>query len=191
MHMTSPVRIVADELLAKQWGSLRSYTIDYTRHDGSVQRLRREVYDHGLAAAVLLYCAESDEVTLVRQFRLPPHLIGRDGFLLEVCAGLLDGDPPEICARREAREEVGVEVKTLRHAFDTFVSPGSLTELIACFIGTYDAASRISAGGGLAHEGEDIEIVEIGLGEALAMIRDGRIADAKTIALLQYLALER
>jgi nudix-type nucleoside diphosphatase (YffH/AdpP family) len=185
------VRIVADELLAKEWGSLRSYTIDYTRRDGRVQRLRREVYDHGLAAAVLLHCPANDKVMLVRQFRLPPHLVGRDAFLLEACAGLLDGDPPEECARREALEEVGIEVKALRHAFDIFVSPGSLTELISCFVGTYDAASRVSAGGGLAHEGEDIEIVEIGLGEALAMIRDGRIIDAKTVALLQYLALER
>jgi nudix-type nucleoside diphosphatase (YffH/AdpP family) len=189
--MTAPVRIVADELLAKEWGSLRSYTVDYTRRDGQVQRLRREVYDHGAAAAVLLHCPENDRVMLVRQFRLPPHLVGRDGFLLETCAGLLDGDPPEQCARREAHEEVGVEVKALRHAFDTFASPGSLTELISCFIGTYDAASRTAPGGGLMHEGEDIEIVEIGLNEALAMIRDGRIIDAKTIALLQYLALER
>lgn len=189
--MTSPVRIVADELLAREWGSLRSYTIDYTRRDGGVQRLRREVYDHGLAAAVLLHCPETDKVMLVRQFRLPPYLVGRDGFLLEACAGLLDDDPPDECARREAREETGIEVKELRHAFDTFVSPGSLTELISCFIGAYDATSRTATGGGLAHEGEDIEIVEIGLDDALAMTRDGRIIDAKTIALLQYLALER
>ena len=97
----------------------------------------------------------------------------------------------EATVARETFEEVGVEVKALRHAFDTFASPGSLTELISCFIGTYDAASRTAPGGGLMHEGEDIEIVEIGLNEALAMIRDGRIIDAKTIALLQYLALER
>jgi nudix-type nucleoside diphosphatase (YffH/AdpP family) len=187
--MRPAVKVVANEILAKDWGTLSRYTIDYTRRDGRVQRHHREVYDHGMAAAVLLHCPDRDVVTLVRQFRLPPFLDGRDGFLLEVCAGLLDGDTPEACARREAEEEAGIRIGELRHAFDTIVSPGSLTETISCFVGTYTADAAISPGGGLEAEGEDIEIVELPVAEALAMIADGRIIDAKTIMLLQHLAL--
>jgi nudix-type nucleoside diphosphatase (YffH/AdpP family) len=184
-------RIISSEILAEDWGTLRRYTIDYTRRDGTVQRHQREVYDHGMAAAVLLHCPERQVVTLVRQFRLPPFLDGRDGILLEVCAGLLDGDTPEACARREAEEEAGIRIGALRHAFDTIVSPGSLTETISCFIGAYDTGSIVSPGGGLEAEGEDIEVVELPFAEALAMIGDGRIIDAKTIMLLQHLALGR
>ena len=187
--MRDRVRIIGDELLAKNWGSLRRYTLEFRRSTGEWQRQSREVYDHGSAAAVLLHCPEKNTVILVRQFRLPVYLDGRGGDLLEVCAGLLDGDPPETCARREAEEEAGIRVGALRHAFDTYVSPGSVTEAIACYVGTYDAAARVSAGGGLEHEGEDIEVLELDFAEAIAMTRDGRISDAKTIMLLQYLAL--
>jgi nudix-type nucleoside diphosphatase (YffH/AdpP family) len=189
--MRRAAKIVANEILAKDWGTLRRYTIDYTRRDGTVQRHKREVYDHGMAAAVLLYCPEREVVTLVRQFRLPPFLDGRDGFLLEVCAGLLDGDTPEACARREAEEEAGIRIGELRHAFDTIMSPGSLTETVSCFVGIYGTDSIVSPGGGLEAEGEDIEIVELPVAEVLAMIADGRIIDAKTILLLQHLALGR
>jgi len=187
--MRDRVRLVGDELLAKNWGSLRRVTFDFRRRDGNWQRQDREVYDHGSAAAILLHCPEKHTVILVRQFRLPIYLDGRDGDLLEVCAGLLDGDAPEACARREAEEEAGIRVGALRHAFDTFVSPGSVTEMISCFVGSYDAGARISAGGGLEHEGEDIEVVELPFDDALEMTRDGRIIDAKTILLLQFLAL--
>jgi nudix-type nucleoside diphosphatase (YffH/AdpP family) len=187
--MRDRVRIVGDELLAKNWGSLRRFTLDFRRSNGEWQRQQREVYDHGSAAAVLLHCPEKNTVILVRQFRLPVYLDGRSGDLLEVCAGMLDGDSPDACARREAEEEAGIRIGNLRHAFDTYVSPGSVTEMISCYVGSYDAAARISAGGGLEHEGEDIEVVELDFAEALAMTRDGRIRDAKTMLLLQHLAL--
>jgi nudix-type nucleoside diphosphatase (YffH/AdpP family) len=189
--MRPTAKIISNEILAEDWGTLHRYTIDYTRRDGTVQRHQREVYDHGMAAAVLLHWPEREVVTLVRQFRLPPFLAGRDGLLLEVCAGLLDGDTPQACARREAEEEAGIRIGELRHAFDTIVSPGSLTETISCFVGIYGADSIISPGGGLEAEGEDIEIVELPVADALAMIADGRIIDAKTIMLLQHLALGR
>jgi nudix-type nucleoside diphosphatase (YffH/AdpP family) len=187
--MRDRVRIVGEELLAKNWGVLKKYTFDFLRRDGSWQRQVRETYDRGPAAAVLLHCPEKSTVILVRQFRFPIFATGRDGLLLEVCAGLLDGDSPEACARREAEEEAGVRIKAIRHAFDADMSPGSVIETISCFVGEYDAGARISAGGGLHDEGEDIEVVELGVDEAKAMIASGGITDAKTILLLQHLAL--
>lgn len=187
--MHDRVRIIAEEVLSRNWGVLKKTTLEYRRRDGSWQQQVRETYDHGPAAAVLLHCAERRSVILVRQFRFPLYAMGKDPMLLEVCAGLLDGDTPEACARREAEEEAGVRIGTLRHAFDAEASPGSLLETVSCFVGSYDAAARISPGGGLAHEGEDIEVVEMELEAALALVDSGGITDAKTILLLQYLAL--
>jgi ADP-ribose pyrophosphatase len=185
------VRMIGEEVLSRHWGVLKRVTFDFRRNDGNWQRQVREVYDRGPAAAVLLHDAASDNVTLVRQFRMPIYLAGRDGALLEVCAGLLDGDDPETCVRREAMEEAGIRVGALRHAFDADMSPGSVAETISCFVGSYDAQARVTKGGGLEAEGEDIEVVELPLGEALAMIGRGDITDAKTILLLQWLALDR
>jgi nudix-type nucleoside diphosphatase (YffH/AdpP family) len=129
-------------------------------------------------------------LTLVRQFRLPPHLQGDEGYLLEVCAGLLDGDTPETCARKEAMEETGIAPSSLAHAFDLYASPGSLSEKTHCFIGFYAQVDRTGPGGGLGHEGEDIETIEIGFAQALSLIETGAIRDSKTVALIQYAALK-
>ena len=187
--MGDRVKIVGEEVLSHKWGLLKSTTFDFQRNDGSWQRHVRETYDRGNAAAVLLYCPETAKIVLVRQFRFPLFVQGKNAWILEVCAGLLDGDDPETCARREAREETGYEVKTLHKAFEAEMSPGSLLETVSCFIGTYGADSRIASGGGLHEEGEDIEVVELDLAEALRMIERGEISDGKTILLLQHLAL--
>ena len=187
--MDDRVKIISEELLSRDWGTLKKTVFDLKRRDGTWQRQSRETYDRGNAAAILLYCAEHDTVILTRQFRFPVFVGGHNAWLIEVCAGLLDGDDPETCARREAEEETGHRVEVIRHAFDTETSPGSVIERLSCYIGTYDADSRISDGGGLEHEGEDIEVLEIGFRAALAMIDTGEIVDAKTIMLLQYLAL--
>lgn len=189
--MRERVTVVATKVLAKSWGSLTNYTIDYVRKDGSVQRLDREVYDHGSASSMLLHDAVRDTVLLVRQFRLPPQLNGDSGDMLEACAGLLDGDDAETAAAREALEETGHAPKNIRHVCDVYASPGSLTEKVSLFIGDYDATTLRHEGGGLEAEGEEIELVELDFAEAMGMIRDGRIADAKTVILLQHLALER
>lgn len=178
--------IISEKILHQGWG--RFSVIDIRTPDGVIHS--REIVNHGHAAAVLLLDADRKVITLVRQFRLPAHLNGESGFLLEACAGLLDEDSPETCARREALEETGITPKALHHAFDCYASPGSVTEKVHCFIGFYSEADRLHAGGGLAHEGEEIEIVEIGFSEALQMIRSGAIIDAKTIALIQHAALE-
>src|ERR1700723_3400285 len=159
--------------------------IEVVEDDGSTRTLKHDVYRHGKAAAVLLYDAKRQVVVLVKQFRAGAYL--SDGALatIEVCAGMLDGDPPEVCAIREAHEETGVVIRDPIHAFDAYMSPGGMTEKIACFVAPYGEEDRTGRGGGV-DEDEHIEVLEIPFGEALAMIGSGAIADAKTIALLYY-----
>ncbi|MGV3651362.1 MAG: NUDIX domain-containing protein [Devosia sp.] len=183
------VTIISRQELFSGWGRITSTTIDVAREDGGAIRQVREIYDHGHAACVLPYDERRGCVMLVRQFRLPPHLCGDEGWLLEVPAGLLDADAPEMAARREAAEETGLRLGEMSLAFATYPSPGSLTEKVNCYIAPYAASDRIGPGGGLAEETEAIEVVETPFAEAMAMIADGRIVDAKTIMLLQHLAL--
>lgn len=185
------VSIQATTVLARNWGTLSECTLRYERQDGTVQTLKREIYDHGSSAAIALYDPSRQTVLLVRQFRLPLMINGDAPFMLEVCAGMLDGDDPVTCARKEALEETGHAPRNLRQVGVSYASPGSLTEKTTLFIGEYDETTRQSGGGGLEHEGEEIELVELELDAALAMIPDGGICDAKTIMLLQALALER
>lgn len=187
--MSAEVRIESRTLLADDWGNLSRYVIELRRRSGDWQRQNREVYDHGSAAAVLLCDPDRGTVILTRQFRLPVHLNGDDPALIEVCAGLLDGDDPETCARREAEEETGYRVEVLTHAFDAYMSPGSLTEKLFLFVAHYHAGHRVSDGGGLEHEGEDIEVLEMPFATAFGMVAAGEITDAKTIMLLQHAAL--
>lgn len=188
--MTEPVIIRSSTLLARNWGRLDRYEVDHIRRDGTRQTVEREVYDHGSAAAVLMFAPAGRTVILTRQFRLPPHLNGDPGWLIEAPAGMLDGEAPEIAARREAIEETGYDPEALTFLFDAYASPGSLTEKCACFLGRYTPGRSVSAGGGLSAEGEDIEVFELGLDEALAMIAAGAIVDSKTIMMLQALALK-
>lgn len=151
--------------------------------------LKREVYDHGHAAAILLYNPTRQTVLLVRQFRVPALLGGDGGALIEVCAGLLDGHAPEECARQEAVEETGHRPRSITHVFDAYLSPGSLSEKLHCFVGDYDEDTRVSSGGGIAAEGEEIEVLELPFERAYGMIASGEIIDAKTIMLLQHARL--
>jgi len=188
----NPDVVVRDvELLTDRgWHVLRRTTLDYRHADGSWSTQQRETYDRGNGATILLYDTERGTVLLSRQFRYPVYVNGHpDGRLIEAAAGLLDDDDPETAIRREASEELGVTVGPLEHVFDVYMSPGSVTESLHFYAAPYTAASRTGAGGGLAEEGEDIEVLELGFPEALAMIDDGRIADAKTIMLLQWAAL--
>ena len=189
--MSDRYRPIGSEVLSDGWGTLTRYEFEYRRADGTWDRQRREVYDHGDAVACLLYDARAGTVLLVRQFRLPLLLKGGDPFLIEVPAGLLEGAAPEARMRAELIEETGYEVGRLERAFDIVVSPGSLTERIACYTGSYDRGVRTGAGGGAADEGEDIEVLHVSLDEALRMVAAGTIRDAKTVVLLQHLALRR
>ncbi len=185
------VKLDAVEALYRGWAKLDRYSLRYRRRDGREDRLIREVHDHGDGAAVLPYDATRGTVLLVRQFRLPAYLAGGDGFLIEACAGRLEGDDPETCARREAEEEMGVRISRLRPQGTVFMSPGAVTEQLTLFLADYDHASRTGKGGGHAHEGEDIEVLELPFTEMLQMTNDGRIRDAKTVLLGLRLEAER
>ena len=183
------IRIHKVETLSHDWFLLQKTTFDYRRGDGSWQRQTRETYDRGHGATILLYNRERRTVVLVRQFRFPTYGNGHDGFLIEAAAGLLDRASPEERIKAEVEEETGYRIGAVRKIFEAFMSPGSVTERLHFFVGEYDPASRPGQGGGVAEEGEDIEVLELPIERALALMASGEIADAKTIMLLQYAAL--
>jgi GDP-mannose pyrophosphatase NudK len=184
------VRILEERLLSDDWYVLKKTTFEYRCRDGRWEKQSRETYDRGNGAVVLLFNVERSTVVLIRQFRFPTFVNGcHDGLLIEACAGLLDGEDALTCIRREAEEETGFRVKSPRKILEAYMSPGSVTEKLHFFVAEYDFQDRVSAGGGDAAEGEDIEVLELPLSSALQMITTGAIQDGKTIMLLQYAAL--
>lgn len=183
------IRIGAEQVLSHEWGRLTAVTFEWLRRDGEWQTQTREIYDPGNGAAILLYNREARTVILVRQFRYPAFAEGGTGLLLEVAAGKLDAANPEVRIRAETEEETGFRIDEVRPVFSAYMSPGSLTEKLFFFVASYKLEERVSEGGGRGSEGEDIEVVELGIEEALALIEAGEICDAKTIMLLQYAAL--
>jgi GDP-mannose pyrophosphatase NudK len=189
--MSDHVRILAEKVLSEAWGLVKSTTLELRRRNGDWQRQVRETYDRGDGAGILLYDPRQRSVILCRQFRFPAYAHGDAGYLVEVPAGKLEGDDPIDCARKEAEEETGYRVTHVRAVMSAYMSPGSVTEKLTLFVAEYDSASRVSDGGGLADEGEDIEVMEVPFDTALAMVETGEIVDAKTIMLLHYAALKR
>lgn len=184
------VKILDTKILSDNWYILKKVTYEYLKNNGSVQVQSREVYDRGNGATILLYSKEHTTVILTRQFRLPSFINGNlSGMLVEACAGLLDNDNPEDCIRREVEEETGFKVSDVRKIFEAYMSPGSVTEVLHFFVAEYAVSMKINDGGGIEHEQEDIEVLEIGFDKALQMITSGEIKDAKTIMLLQYAKL--
>ena len=188
----NPDVVVRDvELTSQGWHVLRRTTLDHRRRDGTWRTLERETYDRGDGATILLHDDARSTVLLTRQFRFPAYVNDHpDGMLIETAAGLLDDDDPETAIRREVAEELGVAVGPVAHVFTAYMSPGSVTEKVYFYAAPYTPRDRVGPGGGVAHEGEDIEAVELHRDDALAMVRDGRIVDGKTIMLLQWWALE-
>lgn len=190
--MIKNVKIIKDDLLSDNWYVLRKYTYTYEKPDGSPMQQVREAYDRGNGAVIMLYNREQGTVVLTRQFRLPTFVNGNPGgMLIEACAGLLDKDDPEGCARREAEEETGYKVANVKKVFEAYMSPGSVTEILYFFIAEYSKDMKVNEGGGVAHEEENIEVMEMPFAKALDMVENGEIRDAKTIMLLQYLELKR
>ncbi|RYG87707.1 MAG: GDP-mannose pyrophosphatase NudK [Alphaproteobacteria bacterium] len=188
--MSTSVQLVDVCVLSDQWYVLKKYTFDYQRKDGSSQRQVREVYDRGNGAAILLYNRERRSVVLTRQFRLPAYLNGlADGMLVEAAAGLLDDMSPAERIRIEAEEETGYRIERVEKVYEAYMSPGSVTEKLHFFVAEYEDSQRVGAGGGVAGEGEDIEVLELPFDQAMGMVGRGEIFDGKTIMLLQYAAL--
>jgi nudix-type nucleoside diphosphatase (YffH/AdpP family) len=188
--MIDKVKILNTEVLSDNWYILRKITYEYFKKDGTKHIQSREAYDRGNGATILLYNKIQKTVILTRQFRLPTFVNGNEnGMLIEACAGLLDKDNPEDCIRRETEEETGYKVSSVQKIIEAYMSPGAVTEILYFFIAEYSKEMKVGEGGGLEQEEENIEVLEIGIEQALRMIDIGEIKDAKTIMLLQYIIL--
>ncbi|BCQ34252.1 MULTISPECIES: GDP-mannose pyrophosphatase [Erwinia] len=188
-NMQERVRNIREQLLSDNWYTLKKYTFELLRRDGSWQEQSRESYDRGNGAVVLLYHKARKTVVLTRQFRFPIFVNGHHGFLIEATAGLLDNASPEARIIAEAEEETGFRITHIEKVFESYMSPGSVTEKLFFFIAEYSDDDRQGSGGGVAEEGEDIEVLEWPFSRALDAVRSGEIMDAKTIMLIQHLAL--
>ena len=181
------IRNIKKEVLSDQWYTLNRYTYDYQKEDGSWETQQRESYDRGNGAAILLYHPENKTVILTRQFRMPTYVNGNTtGMMIEVCAGVLDDQDPLSCIQKEVEEETGFRVELIEKIFEAYMSPGAVTEILHFFVARYDDSMKIGKGGGVEDETENIEVLEIPMSEAMRMIQQGEIKDAKSIMLLQY-----
>ncbi|MBK8603678.1 MAG: GDP-mannose pyrophosphatase NudK [Saprospiraceae bacterium] len=181
-------KVLKTEILSDNWYILNKVTFEYETASGEKVVQTREAYDRGNGATIMLYNKENKTVILTRQFRLPTFINGNpSGMMIEAIAGLLDADNPEDCIRRETEEETGYKVTDVRKIFETYMSPGSVTEILHFFIGAYTKDMKVNDGGGI--DGENIEVMEVAFEDAMNMVKRGEIKDAKTIMLLQYLKI--
>ena len=184
------IRNINKDILSDNWYTLNKYTYEYQKEDGSWETQIRETYDRGNGAAILLYNNGKGTVILTKQFRMPTYINGNpSGMMIEVCAGVLDGADPEDCIKKEVEEETGYQIHHVKKVFESYMSPGAVTEILHFFIGEYKAQMKVSDGGGAEDESENIEVLEMPFNAALEMIANGEIKDAKTIMLLQYARL--
>ncbi|WP_293890644.1 GDP-mannose pyrophosphatase NudK [Flavobacterium sp.] len=186
--MSKPkIEILKTEVLSDNWYTLKKITYNYLKKDGTWETQSREAYDRGNGATILLYNKDLKTVILTRQFRMPTFLNGNEtGMLIEACAGLLDKDNAEECIRRETEEETGYKISAVQKLFEVYMSPGSVTEIVHFFAAEYTKDMKVNEGGGIAHEQENIEVLELDFDTTYSMIASGEIKDAKTIMLLQY-----
>jgi nudix-type nucleoside diphosphatase (YffH/AdpP family) len=181
------IKIIKKEVLSDNWYTLNKFTFDYQREDGLWEEQKREVYDCGDAAAILLIHKKEKLVVLTRQFRMPAYQNAhKSGMLIEVCAGLLDGDSPEVCIKKEVLEETGYKIERVSKVFESFMVPGTVMQKIHFFIGYIDDAVIVNEGGGAEDETENIELLNLPFETAFKMIASGEIIDGKSIMLLQH-----
>lgn len=186
MKLEDRVRVEEVEILSADWSVLKKTKLSFKRTNGAWQTLTRETYDRGNGATLLLMHREKRTVLLTRQFRYPAYVNGATDLLIEACAGLLDARDPETAIKDEVAEELGVKVTAVTRILESYMSPGSVTEKLYFFVADYTVDDRTGEGGGIADDGEDIEVLELPFEEALAMIDRGEIVDGKTIMLLLY-----
>ena len=191
--MSEKIKIKNTDILSDKWSLLRQVTFEYLKTNGDWQTQKREIYERGNAVAILLYNKSRRTVILTRQFRLASFLNGnKGGMLIEVCAGMLDEDEkPEDAVKRETTEETGFRIDAVTKVLESYMSPGSLTEILYFFIAEYSDDMKVHEGGGVDHEQENIEVLEMKFDDAFNMIETGEIKDAKTIMLLQYIQLNK
>ncbi len=190
LRMNPNVKIKEAILLSDNWYSLKKIIYDYLKKDGTWETQEREAYDRGNGAVVLLYNKTQQTIILTRQFRISTYLNGsKDGMMIEACAGILEQENPEDSIKRETEEETGYRLKKVEKVMESYMSPGSVTEILYFFIAEYDKEMKVNEGGGVAEEQEEIEVIELDFQKAMGMIKTGEIKDAKTIMLLQYAAL--
>jgi len=191
--MKTRIQNVRSKTLSDKTFILKEYLYDYIHsRDHHKEEHLREVYDHGDGASVLLYNPTKNTVVLTKQFRLPTYLNGNaSGMSIEVCAGSLDGDTPEVCAKKEALEETGYRIHNLEKAYEVYASPAVMTEIAHLFVAEYTDEAKIQEGGGLSEEQEYIEVLEIDFTKAFDMLASGVIKDARTVMLLQYLKIKK
>jgi GDP-mannose pyrophosphatase NudK len=190
--MIENIQILKTEILSDNWYTLRKVTYEFTNRAGEKITHSREAYDRGNGSTILLYNKEKGTVILTRQFRLPTYINGNaDGMMIEACAGLLDQHNAEDCIRKETEEETGYRITHIQKVFEAYMSPGSVTEILYFFVAEYSADMKVTEGGGLEEEQENIEVLELPFAEALSMMANGEIKDAKTIILLQYAQINK
>jgi len=190
--LNNRIRNVKTTVLSDNWYTLRKVNFEHQNKDGVWESMSREAYDRGNGATILLYNRANQTVILTRQFRMSTYLNGNaDGLLIECCAGLLDKDNAEECVRRETEEETGYKVTDVKKVFEAYMSPGSVTEILYCFVAEYEKEMKVSDGGGVEEESENIEVLELPFARAWDMIGTGEIRDAKTIMLLQYAVINK
>jgi len=183
---------IRKKLLSDNWYTLNKFTYDFKLNNGKWIEQQRECYDRGNGAAILLYNKEKGTIVLTKQFRMPTYINGNDdGFMVEACAGLLDDDNAEDCIRKEAEEETGYRISEVTKVLEAYSSPGSVTEILHFFVAEYSAEMKVSEGGGVESETEDIEVLELSFSDALKMIANGEIVDMKTIILIQYAQINK
>lgn len=185
--MKDKVSITETEILSQRWYSLKKITYQYKTKKGDLQTVDREVYDRGNGVAVLLYNTHKQTVILTKQFRLPTYLNkNENGMMIEVCAGTLDEKNPDDCVKREIEEETGYKIEQVQKIFQSYMSPGAVTEILHFYLAEYKEDMKVSEGGGLDEEHENIEVLELNFEDAYKMIFSGEIKDSKTIMLLQH-----
>ncbi|HUG62984.1 MAG TPA: NUDIX domain-containing protein [Methylomirabilota bacterium] len=166
-------------------------TLDGLVH-GRPAELKREVHDHGNGVAVLAFDPGRRTAVLVRQVRVAALMAGTDGLLIEAAAGIVDpGEDPADTARREAMEEAGLTLADLVYIGCPFSSPGAVTERVHLFLAEIDHGHARGNGGGVAHEHEELEVLELPLATLAAMADAGEILDMKTHLLVETLRRRR
>lgn len=187
MNSHPKLKNIKIDLLSNNYYTLNKITFDYLMSNGRWVSQMRECYNRGDGAGILLYNTKKQTVILIKQFRMPTYMNdNKDGFLIEVCAGLLDKDNPEACIIRETEEEVGYRLKNVTKVYEAYSSPGVMTEKMHFFIGEYSEDMKVNSGGGLESEHEDIEVLELPFKDVVTMLHNGDIHDTRTIVLLQY-----